>query len=121
MAGHELSLGPADRAPPGDRRAEDRGLGELGAIVGTREGIFADDLNRVGEQVGPHPRDRLAHIRRLAALAWEQNRCGHRGEANPGACRPVTPGAQISPARGAYGGCRLASLALSTVWVPERE
>ena len=69
----------ADRRPPGETGAEDRGLSEVGALVGPRERVLADHLDRRAcEQVRAHARDQLAHLRRLASLTREQDR-GRRG------------------------------------------
>jgi hypothetical protein len=41
----------AQLAPPGEARAEDRGLGVGGAVIDAREGVLADDVGGELEQI----------------------------------------------------------------------
>ena len=63
----------ARRVPAGEAGAEDRGLGEAGRLVGARERVLADERGDELEQVGRARRDEVAHVRRLAALAGEED------------------------------------------------
>ena len=55
--GLEVELGPA-----GDAGAEDGGLREARALVDALEGVFADELDALLEQVGQGMRDVVAHV-----------------------------------------------------------
>ena len=59
-------------APAGDRRAEDRGLLEAGALLDARERVLADELEAALEQLGAALRDEVAHLGGLASLAGKQ-------------------------------------------------
>ena len=50
----------------------------LAALVGTREGILADELDHPVEQVGRDARHEVAHLGCLAALAGKQRGRGVR-------------------------------------------
>src|SRR6185295_10899791 len=57
---------------PGEGRAVDRGLRPAGAVGGALEQVGADLLESELEQIGSPPLDGLPHVRRLAALSWEE-------------------------------------------------
>src|SRR3954452_13071766 len=71
MAEQNLRVGVQLR-PAGQRGAEDRGLGEARGLLDALERVVADDLADREQQVGPQPRDLLAHAGDLAALPGEQ-------------------------------------------------
>src|SRR5881227_3002572 len=74
MTCHVVAVGLAKGLPAGKAGAEDRGLSELGAILGAREGILADHAGRGLEQVRSQLRHEAAHVRGLAPLTRKQNR-----------------------------------------------
>ncbi len=80
VARHERLDRAAEGLPAGQAGAEDRRLGEVGALVGARERVLADGLDGHLQQVGPDALHEVAHVRRLAPLAGEQDcACGtHR-------------------------------------------
>ena len=84
VAGGHRGLG-VGLVPAGDRRAEDRGLGEARGFVDAGERVLADELDAAIEQIGELPRDVIAHVGGLGALAGkEQGNVGSRGhEASP--------------------------------------
>ena len=68
---------PGGAAPAGDARAEDRGLRETGAVGHAGEGILADELQAVLEEVGGLGGDEVAHPGLMRALAGEHDRGRH--------------------------------------------
>ena len=111
VAGHQFSDGRADRRPAGETRAEDRGLSEVGAVVGPRERVLADLVDRRLQQVRALPRDQFAHLRRLASLTREQDR-GRWWPSGLSGWGLRRPGAGRSRRRGA--GTRFACSSAST-------
>jgi hypothetical protein len=81
VTGHQLGARAAHGRPARQAGAEDRRLGEVGSLVGTRERILAHDLCDLLQQLGCNPGDEVAHVRRLAPLAGKQDR-GDRGVAH---------------------------------------
>src|SRR5215218_5698339 len=79
VAGGHRGLGVGGM-PAGHRGAEDRRLGEARGLVDAWERILADELDAAIEQIGELPRDVLAHVGGLGALAGkEQGDVGSRG------------------------------------------
>src|SRR5438094_585831 len=78
MTGHEIAARVTKRGPSGEACAEDRGLCEIGAVLGTRKRVLADRIDRQLEQIRAHLLDGLSHFGCLTALAREQD-CGVRG------------------------------------------
>ncbi len=74
MAGHELAVGPAQRAPAGQAGAEDRGLGVLGSVLRAGERILPHHLLGQLEQIRAGAGDSVTHVRCLTALAGKQDR-----------------------------------------------
>ena len=101
VAGHEVSVGAAERLPAGEARAEDRRLRVVGALVGPRERVLADDLGRQLEQIGAHLGDGLAHLGRLAALAGKQDcRLAHAFRTYAGSGQRIQLRHRLPPVRG---------------------
>jgi hypothetical protein len=63
----------AERVVGGDARAEDRGLGEAGALLHARERILPDELYDALEEVGGETGDVVAHLGGLAALTGKEH------------------------------------------------
>jgi short-subunit dehydrogenase len=97
MAGHEVTLGAPKRLPPRQAGAEDRRLSEMRPFLDPDEGVLADDLGHLLEQVGPDLLDEIAHLGCLAALTGEENRCAHRLQRTPRAARGYTKAAEFPP------------------------
>ena len=76
VAGGELRL-EVERAPAGDRGAEDGGLLEAGALLDAGEGILADEVEAAVEELGLPLRDEVAHVGRLGSLSGEEHGGGH--------------------------------------------
>ncbi len=73
MAGHHVLERPAHLRPPGQAGTEDGRLSERGALLHPVERVLAHRVADHVKQVWPHALDRLAHVRRLAALTGEEN------------------------------------------------
>src|SRR5262245_38028879 len=63
-----------ERVPAGDGRAEDGGLCEAGVLFYAGEGILADELSDLLEQLGCALRDQVAHLGGMAPLTREERR-----------------------------------------------
>jgi hypothetical protein len=65
----------AQLRPGGDARAEDRGLGEPGAVGDPRERILANELDAALRELGERALNPRAKVARMASLTREQTRC----------------------------------------------
>ena len=77
VAGGGAAARGRERAPAGDRGAEDGGLLEAGALLDAGEGVLADELEAALEQLGRALRDEVAHVGRLGPLSGEEHGGGH--------------------------------------------
>jgi hypothetical protein len=83
VAGGHRRLGVGG-VPAGHRGAEDRGLGEARGFVDAGERVLPDELDAAIEQIGQLPRDVIAHVGGLGALAGkQQGNVGSRGHRAP--------------------------------------
>ena len=64
----------SERVPADDGRAEDGGLCEAGVLLHAGEGILADELSDLLEQLGRALGDQIAHLGGMAPLAREERR-----------------------------------------------
>ena len=63
-----------ERVPADDGGAEDRGLCEAGVLLHAGEGVLADELGDLLEQLGRALGDQVAHLGGMAPLAREERR-----------------------------------------------
>src|SRR5215208_3967561 len=97
-----------ERVVGSEARAEDRGLGEAGALLDAGEGILPHELGRPVEEVGSEARDAVAHLGGLAALAGEEHGRRLRVGDEAHASHPGTPGWVFGESRARNpprGGC----------------